>query len=433
MVKKNSQENDIEIIKPGITLRDLYTVISYVPNIVGKAYITHLMSSGMTKSQALNLDADSLVKACDHAFFDNEVKSIENLLSKRPDKIVPMWVIKTNHGKKITFSSSESLFYLFMHLKERYIENGFIKGDEKLFVTGNSVLSDKELADIFKHSDKREINRYVFHSDDDNSKYKSLSNEFKEIKNDNSKKYRLDFHFSSKELRVFFKECCKLYLPFFEDDKKRKQLYNLFVDGISTNNDYYKELTNPMQLQEYYEYIHGNLTAKNYDHVPWLPSNHRFYHLFGNISSESHYKKYDEDEIIKILKYYIIFTNFDKKKSDELLELAISDNNSYCFSESKEYFDFLVECLDIKKIMSNYDFEPVYLRDALNISLIEEIIDDLENEDIFDKLDISKDMFKANLFDFYKFNVKNFDNKTITKEEIVNLLIEVKRYQCDAF
>lgn len=89
MVKNNSQENDIEIIKPGITLRDLYTVISYVPNIVGKAYITHLMSSGMTKSQALNLDADSLVKACDHAFFDNEVKSIENLLSKRPDKVVP--------------------------------------------------------------------------------------------------------------------------------------------------------------------------------------------------------------------------------------------------------------------------------------------------------------------------------------------------------
>ena len=223
-------------------------------------------------------------------------------------------------------------------------------------------------------------------------------------------------------------------MPFFEDDKKRKQLYNLFVDGISTNNDYYKELTNSMQLQEYYEYIHGNLTAKNYDHVPWLPSyNHRFYNLFGNISSESHYKKYDEDEIIKILKYYISFTNFDKKKSDKLVELAISDNNSYCFSESKQYLDFLVECLDIKKIMSNYDFEPVYLRDALNISLIEEIIDDLENEDIFDKLDISKDMFKANLFDFYKFNVKNFDNKKISKNDILGLLIDTKRYQCDAF
>ena len=76
--------------------------------------------------------------------------------------------------------------------------------------------------------------------------------------------------------------------------------------------------------------------------------------------------------------------------------------------------------------MSNYDFEPVYLRDALNRSLIEKIIDDMENEEIFDKLNISKDIFKANLFDYYKFNVKHFNNKTITKQEIVYLLIETK-------
>lgn len=429
MVKNNSQENDIETRKVGISLRDLYTVISYVPKIVGKAYITHLMSSGMTKAEALNLDVDSLVKACDHAFFDNEERSIEHLLNKNPDNIVPMWVIKTNHGKKITFSSSESLFYLFLHLKERYIENGLIKGDEKLFVTGNSVLSDKELADIFKHSDKRHITKYGFTSDAENIKNKSALNECNVVKTDKSNGYRLDFHFSSKELRNFFKSCCNLYLPIFEDDKKRKQLYNLFVDGISTTDEYYNELTNTMQLQKYYEYIHGNVTAKNYNLVTGVPSsNPKINNVLGNISSESLIdKKYDEDEIMKILYHYISYTNFDKN-IDELVELAIGENNSYNFSESKQYLDFLVECLDIKEIMSNYDFDSVYLRDALNRSLIEKIVDDLENDDIFDKLDISKDIFKANLFDYYKFKVKQFNNKTITKEEIVDLLIETKRY-----
>lgn len=432
MVKNNSHEKDIETRKVGISLRDLYTVISYVPKIVGKAYITHLMSSGMTKAEALNLDVDSLVKACDHAFFDNEERTIEHLLNKNPDNIVPMWVIKTNHGKKITFSSSESLFYLFLHLKERYIENGLIKGDEKLFVTGNSVLSDKELADIFKHSDKRHITKYGFTSDAENIKNKSALNECNVVKTDKSNVYRLDFHFSSKELRNFFKTNCKLYLPNFEDDKKRKQLYNLFVDGISTTDDYYNELSNTMQLQKYYEYIHGNVTAKNYNLLTGLLSSNKFAKIFNNISSEPHNKKYDEDEIMQILYHYISYTNFDKN-IDELVELAISENNSYYFSESKQYLDFLVECLDIKEIMSNYDFDSVYLRDALNRSLIEKIVDDLENDDIFDKLDISKDIFKANFIDYYKFKVKQFNNKTITKGEIVDLLIETIRSQCVEF
>ena len=38
----------------------------------------------------------------------------------------------------------------------------------------------------------------------------------------------------------------------------------------------------------------------------------------------------------------------------------------------------------------------------------------MENEEIFDKLNISKDIFKANLFDYYKFNVNRFSVLLLT-------------------
>ena len=189
-----------------ITNRDVNNLLSFIPNVIGKAYVTHIFSSGMKKDQALSITISDLIEACDSAFGFTEKRTLENLLVKNPENIVPMWKIKKKNKVKITFSSSESLFYIFIYLTERLVKNKSISLDEKLFVTGKKVLSSKELNDIFKYSEKRYMNYIGF-----SLKYHNLD----------TFDYH-QYHYSSTGLLNNFKYVSEKVLSNSIDDKKER-------------------------------------------------------------------------------------------------------------------------------------------------------------------------------------------------------------------
>ena len=114
-----------------------YSFIILTNSIVNKAIVSLMYSSSLSANTIRNLKVKDLINACSKYFYFYEDKNIENLLKKNPADIIPVWCEKSPNKLKITFSSPESLFYIFLHLKYR-MNHGTIDENDYLFVNSNN-------------------------------------------------------------------------------------------------------------------------------------------------------------------------------------------------------------------------------------------------------------------------------------------------------
>ena len=117
-----------------LELREIYTCLTLSKNIAAKPTITFILSSGMNRNEALALTIGDLLSACHEDIIDS-------LLKRNPNNIIPIWIHETEKTFKLNFSSPESLFYIFLHLKERLSKGNLVESD-KLFDIPQSTLDD---------------------------------------------------------------------------------------------------------------------------------------------------------------------------------------------------------------------------------------------------------------------------------------------------
>ena len=109
------------------TWNDVNDAINLCKSPRDSAIIAFAVSTGLRISDITNLKLISLIRACDIYFDETEEKSLDNLLKKNPDNIVPCWEIvaqKTSHDNApnltMTFNTPEASRYIWFYLKDRF-------------------------------------------------------------------------------------------------------------------------------------------------------------------------------------------------------------------------------------------------------------------------------------------------------------------------
>lgn len=209
-----------------ISLEDFYTIMCSSKPTLYKAIASLILSSGMTPTNLSKLRLNDFLDACEDYFHENEDKTLRNLLSKNPWEIIPSWKLKSEY--RLTFSSPESTFYIFMYLNEKrkdYLDN----------------LKDP----LFKRGEKNFLT---------SSKISSYVTEFNKLNLTND-------YFNSKNLIYTFEEVCNRYLILEQEHKEN--LIELFAQG---NLQYYKEYKNNIKkLRKYYQMLAPFLTSRIFD------------------------------------------------------------------------------------------------------------------------------------------------------------------------
>ena len=295
-----------------IELEDIYTALSSSKPTLYKAIVSLITSSSMTTSTLSKLTLYDFLYACDEYFEVDEEKTFDNLLKKDPWKIIPCWKLKSE--KRITFSTPESTFFVYLYLKEK------------------------------RRDDLDNLNNPLFKRGDNNfltsSKISSYVTQFNEILG-TEKNY-----FKSKNLINTFDYICNTHFNF--DKSYKDNFINLFEGKMSDNKLFGQYLKNSNEIKKDYEYIIPYLTARYYN--------------------------FDKE----LLEYYLVFKNENINKKDvisnyyrcnleEELQLSysqskllckfaqdLSDNDSLLTNES--YLDKVFKKALVKLIIFNHDF-----------------------------------------------------------------------------
>ncbi len=163
IVIKNDRIRDGDIV----SWREVEKAMSFCKGIRDKAIISFIATTGLRSSDVVKLSIADLIKACSIYFDENEEKTIDKLLSKNADDIIPCWeIIPSKTSKKsqlcVTFNTPEATEYLWQYLKERITKDtkkggdGIIKSEEPLFSTSrkNRLTSDA-VGKLFQRLNKR--------------------------------------------------------------------------------------------------------------------------------------------------------------------------------------------------------------------------------------------------------------------------------------
>ena len=161
-----------------VSWREVESALSFCKGIRDKAIISFFATTGLRSSDVRNLKIKDLIKACDIYFDDDEEKTIDNLLNKNPEDIMPCWEIKPSKTSKksqlcVTFNTPESSTYLWQYLNERKQynikkgRNEILELNEPLFATStNKELKSTAIEKLFQR-----INKQLGDKKDKNGKY----------------------------------------------------------------------------------------------------------------------------------------------------------------------------------------------------------------------------------------------------------------------
>lgn len=165
--KPNPQKIDIQTDRVRdediVSWREVETAMSFCKSIRDKAIISFLATSGLRKSDLIKLKIKDLICACNIYFDDNEEKTIDNLLSKDAENIIPCWefmpskTIRKSHIC-VTFNTPESSVYIWQYLNDRIKkdENGILGNEEPLFATSTKKsLHSTTIEQLFQRLNKR--------------------------------------------------------------------------------------------------------------------------------------------------------------------------------------------------------------------------------------------------------------------------------------
>ena len=358
-----------------ISLEDFYTIMCSSKPTVYKAISSLILSSGMTPTNLSKLRLNDFLDACEDYFYEHEDRTLRNLLSKNPWEIIPSWKLKSEH--RLTFSSPESTFYIFMYLNEKRKED-----------------LDNLKDPLFKRGQKNFLT---------SSKISSYVTEFN----------KLDFtegNFKSKNLIYTFEEVCKRYLILEQEHKEN--LIELFVRG--NLHHYKKYINNLRELQKYYQMLVPFLTSKNFDFEK------------QNII----YKKYLNNQKGKyevIEDYYKL--NFKEKHElepfDEQLLCKFADeiSNKELFLNTDNYLNKLFKKAMVRLKLFNYLNKNTWRYSPKEQSLKRK---SMRIKNIINNSKLIDDTTPKNInFDEYisQYVVKNeLYNKPIFKEDLPNII-----------
>ena len=161
-----------------VSWRDVELALSFCKGIRDKAIISFIATTGLRSSDVRKLTIGDLIKACDIYFDGDEEKTIDNLLTKNPEDIMPCWeIIPSKTSKKsqlcVTFNTPEASTYLWQYLNDR-IEfnikknrNELLEPNDPLFATStNNELKSTALEQLFQR-----LNKQLGDEKDKNGKY----------------------------------------------------------------------------------------------------------------------------------------------------------------------------------------------------------------------------------------------------------------------
>ena len=109
------------------TWNDVKDAINLCKSPRDSSIIAFAVTTGLRISDIVNLKLEDLIEACEIYFDENEEKTIDTLLNKNPDDIVPCWEMNPQKtGQKdtpnltITFNTPEASRYIWFYLKDRF-------------------------------------------------------------------------------------------------------------------------------------------------------------------------------------------------------------------------------------------------------------------------------------------------------------------------
>ena len=174
IVISNDRIRDEDIV----SWREVESALSFCKGIRDKAIISFFATTGLRSSDVRRLTIGDLIKACDIYFEDNEEKTLNNLLDKNPEEIMPCWEIipsKTSKNSQlcVTFNTPEASTYLWQYLNERISynikkgRNDVLEPNDPLFATStNNELKSTAIEKLFQR-----INKQLGDKEDKNGKY----------------------------------------------------------------------------------------------------------------------------------------------------------------------------------------------------------------------------------------------------------------------
>ena len=433
--------------------KDLFTFISSIPNMKGKAYVTFVLSSGMKQGEVLNLTIRDLVNACEYVFLNDEDKTLDILLTKNPNEIVPIWRIEKKNKKKVTFTSSESMYYLFNYLRERRLTNSLTL-DDYLFDFGKKNNVSEQMSLIFKNFRNVQFNyenpisikkiKHLYDGGNDGFFREEFSPIYviEEIED-------VDFNevsISSETLREHFKKVCDLFLPSFVENKKdlrkyslkkthyikHRKLCELFTDGLNEDEKYYKDFTSDLdQLKEYYLGIEKYLTTKEFDAIEsvFLKS------IEEREYSSSNLDKVPSKELDKYIDNYFtrlkIYSSLDKETADEIIKIfkfnIHRDNKHNQLINTESYFNMVLDDAMLEyEIKSDPYFDNFYISKKFIHSDVTKIVNYMDKKRLFNSYSVDKDLFKDLLITYVQKQVENDKSTRLSKRIILALSLEAK-------
>lgn len=161
-----------------VSWREVESALSFCKGIRDKAIISFFATTGLRSSDVRRLTICDLIKACDIYFEDGEEKTINNLLTKNPEDIMPCWEIMPKKTEKnsqlcVTFNTTEASTYLWQYLHKR-VEYNIKKGrmdlepKDPLFATStNKELKSTAIEQMFQR-----VNTQLGGKMDKNGKYR---------------------------------------------------------------------------------------------------------------------------------------------------------------------------------------------------------------------------------------------------------------------
>ena len=174
IVISNDRIRDEDIV----SWREVELALSFCKGIRDKAIISFFATTGLRSSDVRRLTIGDLIKACDIYSEDDDEKTLNNLLDKNPDEIIPCWEIMPSKTSKnsqlcVTFNTSEASMYLWQYLNARISynikkgRNEILEPNDPLFATStNNELKSTAIEKLFQR-----INKQLGDKMDKNGKY----------------------------------------------------------------------------------------------------------------------------------------------------------------------------------------------------------------------------------------------------------------------
>lgn len=387
-----------------IELREIYSCLSLSKNIGAKAFISFILSSGMNRNEALDLTIEDLVLAC----YDDKM---DYLLERNPDYITPMWIRETEKTFKLNFSSPESLFYIFLHLKDRLSKTNLVESD-KLFNISQSTL-------------------------DDNLK---ISEHLTEIGSYNPFSFQgelVSHKFGAKALQEFFITQYLKHSPDYDNGKQRKyrgksyseykvKLITLFTKGLPKDDEYYKKFSrNTVRLLIDYKKVLPYITPKNYDVIrpSWDEPSDWEIDFDARVDKlmKSKKRSFTNSDVSKIVSDYAHYKSINDENMLQVIAFAFEDNKIGYFEDSPVYLDNLFLKPFLKSDLESIIPDNMELNPLDPGPLVEEVISMLDENDIFVKYDIDENVFTYNLLSYMEDIEDKGDLLHITSDDLLEI------------